>query len=53
MADAAMERTARFGDGWVMRAYISAFASAGCDEIVWFPCSNDLEQVELLAAARA
>jgi alkanesulfonate monooxygenase SsuD/methylene tetrahydromethanopterin reductase-like flavin-dependent oxidoreductase (luciferase family) len=30
---------------------IAAFAAAGCDELILFPCSTDLEQVELLAEA--
>jgi alkanesulfonate monooxygenase SsuD/methylene tetrahydromethanopterin reductase-like flavin-dependent oxidoreductase (luciferase family) len=34
-----------------VRAYASAFEQAGCDELVFFPCSNDTEQVGLLAEA--
>jgi hypothetical protein len=30
---------------------MSAFGSAGCDELVLFPCSSDPEQVTLLAEA--
>jgi alkanesulfonate monooxygenase SsuD/methylene tetrahydromethanopterin reductase-like flavin-dependent oxidoreductase (luciferase family) len=30
-----------------------AFDDLGADELVWFPCSHDLEQVELLAEAVA
>jgi alkanesulfonate monooxygenase SsuD/methylene tetrahydromethanopterin reductase-like flavin-dependent oxidoreductase (luciferase family) len=29
----------------------AAFAAAGCDELILFPCSADLAQVELIAAA--
>ena len=32
-------------------AYVSAFAAAGCDELIMFPCSGDPRQVELLADA--
>lgn len=34
-----------------LRGYLSAFEQAGCDELVLFPCSPEVEQVELLAAA--
>lgn len=34
-----------------VRGTISAFDALGCDELVLFPCSGDLEQVELIAAA--
>jgi alkanesulfonate monooxygenase SsuD/methylene tetrahydromethanopterin reductase-like flavin-dependent oxidoreductase (luciferase family) len=34
-----------------VRAYITAFTEAGCDELFLFPCSSDPEQVDLLAAA--
>ncbi len=34
-----------------VRGAVSAFEAAGCDELVLFPCSGDLEQVELIAAA--
>jgi alkanesulfonate monooxygenase SsuD/methylene tetrahydromethanopterin reductase-like flavin-dependent oxidoreductase (luciferase family) len=30
---------------------VAAFAQAGCEELILFPCSADAEQVELLAAA--
>lgn len=33
------------------RQYVQAFADAGCDELVMFPCSPDPEQADLLAAA--
>lgn len=34
-----------------VRGAVSAFQAAGCDELVLFPCSAALEQVELIAAA--
>jgi alkanesulfonate monooxygenase SsuD/methylene tetrahydromethanopterin reductase-like flavin-dependent oxidoreductase (luciferase family) len=34
-----------------VRGYLSAFEQAGCDELVMFPCSPEVEQVELLASA--
>jgi alkanesulfonate monooxygenase SsuD/methylene tetrahydromethanopterin reductase-like flavin-dependent oxidoreductase (luciferase family) len=34
-----------------VRAYISAFEAAGCDEFIMFPTSNDPEQVARLAEA--
>lgn len=34
-----------------VRTEIGGFAAAGCDELILFPCSPDLEQVDLLAAA--
>jgi alkanesulfonate monooxygenase SsuD/methylene tetrahydromethanopterin reductase-like flavin-dependent oxidoreductase (luciferase family) len=36
-----------------VREQNEAFKAAGCDELIWFPCSPDPEQVELLAAASA
>jgi alkanesulfonate monooxygenase SsuD/methylene tetrahydromethanopterin reductase-like flavin-dependent oxidoreductase (luciferase family) len=33
--------------------YLSAFEQAGCDELVLFPCSPEVEQVGLLASAAA
>ncbi|HEX5618306.1 MAG TPA: LLM class flavin-dependent oxidoreductase, partial [Solirubrobacteraceae bacterium] len=36
-----------------VRAYIGAFEQAGCDEVICFPASADLAQVELLARAIA
>jgi len=36
-----------------VRAYVSAFAAAGCDELVLFPSSADPGQVDLLADAIA
>ena len=32
-------------------AYVTAFRDAGCDELIFQPCSPDLEEVELLAEA--
>jgi len=32
-----------------IKGYVQAFAQAGCDELILFPCSADPEQVELLA----
>lgn len=34
-----------------VRGAVGAFEAAGCDELVLFPCSSDLEQVELIASA--
>jgi alkanesulfonate monooxygenase SsuD/methylene tetrahydromethanopterin reductase-like flavin-dependent oxidoreductase (luciferase family) len=34
-----------------VRAQVEEFAAAGCDELIWFPCSNDPRQVDLLAEA--
>jgi len=31
--------------------YSQAFGDLGADELVWFPCSDDLEQIDLLADA--
>jgi hypothetical protein len=33
------------------RRYSDAFADAGADELVYFPCSTDVGQVDLLAQA--
>jgi hypothetical protein len=38
-------------DDDTVRTYLSAFEDAGCDELVFFPCSPDVEQVQLLASA--
>lgn len=38
-------------DAETVRGYIQAFANAGCDELVLFPCSPDPAQVDLLAEA--
>lgn len=34
-----------------VKAYIQGFEEAGCDELVFFPCSPDPDQVDLLAKA--
>jgi alkanesulfonate monooxygenase SsuD/methylene tetrahydromethanopterin reductase-like flavin-dependent oxidoreductase (luciferase family) len=34
-----------------VKQYVSAFEAAGCDELVIFPCSAELDQIELLADA--
>ena len=34
-----------------MKAYVHGFSEAGCDELVFFPCSPDAGQVDLLADA--
>jgi alkanesulfonate monooxygenase SsuD/methylene tetrahydromethanopterin reductase-like flavin-dependent oxidoreductase (luciferase family) len=34
-----------------VRQYVAAFEAAGLDELVWFPCLPDPEQVDRLAAA--
>lgn len=38
-------------DAESVRQAIAAYAAAGCDELVFFPCSADPAQVELLAQA--
>jgi alkanesulfonate monooxygenase SsuD/methylene tetrahydromethanopterin reductase-like flavin-dependent oxidoreductase (luciferase family) len=38
-------------DAGTVKGYLSAFESAGCDELVLFPCSNDPAQVGMLAEA--
>lgn len=38
-------------DADTVKGYVSAFESAGCDELVLFPSSSDPDQVGLLAAA--
>jgi hypothetical protein len=35
-----------------VRSYLAGFEEAGADEVICFPASADLEQVELLAKAR-
>jgi alkanesulfonate monooxygenase SsuD/methylene tetrahydromethanopterin reductase-like flavin-dependent oxidoreductase (luciferase family) len=34
-----------------IKGYIQGFEEAGCDELIFFPCSTDAGQVELLAEA--
>jgi len=38
-------------DADAVRGYIKAFEEVGCDELTFFPCSSDPEQVDLLAEA--
>jgi alkanesulfonate monooxygenase SsuD/methylene tetrahydromethanopterin reductase-like flavin-dependent oxidoreductase (luciferase family) len=38
-------------DPETVRQYVDGFAGAGCDEAILFPCSTDVEQVDLLAEA--
>jgi alkanesulfonate monooxygenase SsuD/methylene tetrahydromethanopterin reductase-like flavin-dependent oxidoreductase (luciferase family) len=38
-------------DADTVKGYLSAFESAGCDELILFPSSSDPEQVRLLAEA--
>jgi alkanesulfonate monooxygenase SsuD/methylene tetrahydromethanopterin reductase-like flavin-dependent oxidoreductase (luciferase family) len=38
-------------DADAVQSYLSAFEQAGCDELVWIPCSSDPGQVGLLAEA--
>ena len=35
----------------MVQGYVSAFEDAGCDELILFPCSADMEQVRLLREA--
>ena len=68
-AEQAVERTLRdyYGDGEytdgivaraatdaeTVRENVRAFAEAGCDELIFFPCDPDPDQVDLLADALA
>jgi DNA-binding LacI/PurR family transcriptional regulator len=38
-------------DPETVKQYLGAFESAGCDELILFPCSADPEQAGLLAEA--
>ena len=38
-------------DAATVKGYVDAFAGAGCDELVLFPCDPDPGQVDLLADA--
>ena len=38
-------------DADTVAGYMAAFEAVGCDELVFFPCSSDPGQVDLLAAA--
>lgn len=40
-------------DEETVKTYEQAFEQAGCDELIWFPCSSDPGQVDLLARAGA
>src|SRR4051794_2650262 len=40
-------------DADTVRQYVGAFESAGCDELIFFPCDPDPDQVDLLADALA
>jgi alkanesulfonate monooxygenase SsuD/methylene tetrahydromethanopterin reductase-like flavin-dependent oxidoreductase (luciferase family) len=49
-ADQIVEGAAK--DEQAVRQYLSSFEQAGIDEVICFPCSTALEQVDLLARAR-
>jgi alkanesulfonate monooxygenase SsuD/methylene tetrahydromethanopterin reductase-like flavin-dependent oxidoreductase (luciferase family) len=38
-------------DAATVQGYVQAFAEAGCDELIFFPCDADPAQVDLLAEA--
>lgn len=38
-------------DAETVQGYLQAFESAGCDELILFPCNPDPEQVDMLAEA--
>jgi hypothetical protein len=38
-------------DADTVRQYLASFEAAGCDEVICFPASADVGQVELLAEA--
>ncbi len=40
-------------DADTVRGYVQGFSEAGCDELIFFPCSTDPGQVDLLADAIA
>jgi alkanesulfonate monooxygenase SsuD/methylene tetrahydromethanopterin reductase-like flavin-dependent oxidoreductase (luciferase family) len=40
-------------DAETVKQYVDAFAAAGCDELIFFPCDPDPGQVDLLADAIA
>jgi alkanesulfonate monooxygenase SsuD/methylene tetrahydromethanopterin reductase-like flavin-dependent oxidoreductase (luciferase family) len=48
-ADQVVQSTAKDAD--TIKAYLSGFEQAGCDEAICFPASSDPAQVELLAEA--
>ena len=45
MSESAVRRTVTHGAG----RQLSAFADAGCDELILFPCGPDIEQLRRLA----
>ena len=47
--DAIVARAAT--DAETVRENVRAFAAAGCDELIFFPCDPDPDQVDLLADA--
>jgi len=49
VADAIVAGAAKDAD--TVRQYAEGFAGAGLDELIFFPCSPDPEQVDLLAEA--
>jgi len=49
VADAIVAGAAK--DAETVRQYAEGFAGAGLDELIFFPCSPDPEQVDLLAEA--
>lgn len=49
VANAIIDSAAKDAD--TVRNYVQAFAEAGCDELLLFPCSGDPSQVDLLAEA--
>jgi hypothetical protein len=50
-ADQVVQSAAKDED--TVRSYLSAFEEAGADEVICFPASADIAQVELLARATA
>jgi alkanesulfonate monooxygenase SsuD/methylene tetrahydromethanopterin reductase-like flavin-dependent oxidoreductase (luciferase family) len=49
IADQIVAGTATDGD--TVKQYLAGFEAAGCDEMICFPASPDVRQVELLAEA--
>ena len=47
-ADMLLQVTARNED--TLRDYLGRYEAAGCDELIFFPCSKDPQQVDLLAS---
>ncbi|MFN8152246.1 MAG: LLM class flavin-dependent oxidoreductase [Solirubrobacterales bacterium] len=48
---AAMIAASAAKDADTVKGYVQAFEGVGCDELVFFPCSSDPAQVDLLADA--